>query len=147
MTTLADRLRSRMRWRGIRSQSQLARLSGVSQSSIHYILALGDGYDATRDTVRRLAAALGTTPAWLGGDDNTPPKLHDPGIAYAPDGYDAELQALMARLPTSARRKVVDIVRLIVEGGSPDKDQEDKQAHPGNSPTSPAPPAASRPSP
>ena len=127
--TLADRLRSRMRWRGIRSQSQLARLSGVSQSSIHYILALGDDYDAKRDTLRRLAAALGTTPAWLGGDlDAPPPKLHEPGTTYAPDGYDADLQTLMAQLPSSARRKVVDIVRLIVEGYPSVEDQENDKA-------------------
>ncbi len=108
-----------MRWRGIRSQTQLARLSGVSQSSIHHILTRGDGYAAKRETLRRLAAALGTTPAWLDGDTGEPPALREPHPAYAADGYDAELQALMARLPGPARRKIVDIVRLIAENATP----------------------------
>lgn len=104
-----------MLWRGIRSQTQLARLSGVSQSSIHHILTLGDAYAVKRETLRRLAAALGTSPAWLGGEIDDLPTLREPGAPYAVDGYDAEMQALMARLPGPARRKIVDIVRLIAE--------------------------------
>ena len=117
--TLADRLHLRMRWRGIRSQTQLARLSGVSQSCIHHILTRGDTYAAKRETLRRLAAALGTTPAWLNGDADIAPALHEPGAHYAADGYDAEVLALMAQLPSATRRKVVDIVRLIAEASEP----------------------------
>jgi transcriptional regulator with XRE-family HTH domain len=113
--TLANRLRTRMFWRGIRSQTQLARLSGVSQSSIHHILTLGDAYAVQRETLRRLAAALGTSPAWLSGEADGLPSLQEPGVPYATDGYDAEMQALMARLSSPARRKIVDIVRLIAE--------------------------------
>jgi len=112
--TLANRLRAQMRWRGIKSQNQLARMSGVPQSSIHRILALGDAYSPTRLTVQRLARALGTTPAWLDeGNDATRPAA--PCGAAAPDGYDAELHALMARLPDDARRKIVAVVRLLAD--------------------------------
>jgi len=113
--TLANRLRAQMRWRGIKSQNQLARMSGVPQSSIHRILALGDAYSPTRLTVQRLAGALGTTPAWL---DHGNPDDRSPGPcgAAAPEGYDAELHALMARLPDDARRKIVALVRLVADG-------------------------------
>lgn len=125
--TLANRLRTRMLWRGIRSQTQLARLSGVSQSSIHHILTRGDAYAVTRETLRRLATALGTSPAWLGGEVDELPAMQEPSAPYAPDGYDAEMQALMARLPGSARRKIVDIVRLIAENRPAADDQESEE--------------------
>ncbi|CRD95554.1 DNA-binding protein [Bordetella pertussis] len=54
-----------MRWRGISSQNQLARISGVPQSTIHRILARGDAYAPTRATLERLARALHTTVPWL----------------------------------------------------------------------------------
>lgn len=59
-----QRLTSMMRRRGIRSQSQLARLCGVSQSSIHRMLYL-DGYAPKLATLKRIAAALDTSVAWL----------------------------------------------------------------------------------
>jgi hypothetical protein len=40
--SLSQRLRTLMRWRGIHSQNQLARLSGVPQSCIHRILTRED---------------------------------------------------------------------------------------------------------
>jgi len=125
--TLANRLRTRMLWRGIRSQTQLARLSGVSQSSIHHILALGDAYAVKRETLRRLAAALGTSPAWLGGETDELPAMQEPGAPYAADGYDAEMRALMARLPGPTRRKIVDIVRLIAENNPAAGDRESEK--------------------
>jgi transcriptional regulator with XRE-family HTH domain len=109
-----------MRWCGIRSQNQLARLSGVSQSAIHHILSRGDDYAATRQTLRRLARALGTTPAWLDGETTgAVPLLGEPSPGqpgHIPDGCDAEVQSLMAALPTPTRRKIVDFVRLIAQG-------------------------------
>jgi hypothetical protein len=57
--TLAARLLSAMRRRGIRSQSQLARLSGVSQPSVHRILADPHGYAPGRRVIARLGPSIG----------------------------------------------------------------------------------------
>ena len=119
--TLAHRLRAQMRWRGIKSQNQLARISGVPQSSIHRILARGDAYSPARSTLQRLAVALNTSVPWL--TDGVEPLARPSGAqarqplpAAEPDGYAAELQALMDRLPTDARKKIVAIARLIADG-------------------------------
>src|SRR3546814_770238 len=111
--TLAQRLRARMQWQGINSQNQLARISGVPQSSIHRILTRTDTYAPARSTLQRLAAALDTTVPWLtdGVDGATPSSGRPPGAAglhaAAPDGYSAELHALMKKLPADARKKIV----------------------------------------
>lgn len=63
--SLAKRLRALMRWRGIHSQNQLARISSVPQSCIHRILTRADGYSPSRATLIRLAAALDTSVPWL----------------------------------------------------------------------------------
>ena len=63
--TLALRLHALMRRRGIKSQSQLARLAGVSQSSIHRILLAAPGYVPTRRILMRLAQTLDTSLSWL----------------------------------------------------------------------------------
>ncbi|KRA03338.1 MAG: helix-turn-helix domain-containing protein [Achromobacter sp.] len=63
--SLSQRLRALMRWRGIHSQNQLARLSGVPQSCIHRILTREDRYSPARNTLVRLARALGTSVPWL----------------------------------------------------------------------------------
>ncbi|MBO9357111.1 helix-turn-helix domain-containing protein [Bordetella petrii] len=121
--TLAERLRTQMQWRGIKSQNQLARISGVPQSSIHRILTRNDAYAPARGTLQRLAAALDTTVPWLadGIDAAAPSASPAPGMAGpaagAPDGYSAELHALMGKLPVEARKKIVAVVRLIVDGG------------------------------
>ena len=126
--TLAHRLRAQMRWRGIKSQNQLARISGVPQSSIHRILTRGDAYSPGRRTLQRLAQALDTSVRWLTDGIDTPQQPpgagpppaaapHQPGAqASAADGYVAEMQVLMARLPTDARKKIVAIARLIAHG-------------------------------
>ncbi|WYX32899.1 helix-turn-helix transcriptional regulator [Achromobacter denitrificans] len=54
-----------MRWRGIKSQNQLARISGVPQSCIHRILTREDCYSPSRITLQRLARALDTSVPWL----------------------------------------------------------------------------------
>src|SRR3546814_14234951 len=78
--TLAHRLRARMQWRGINSQNQLARISGVPQSSIHRILTRDDTYSPARSTLQRLAAALDTTVPWLtDGIDGTAPARSSSG--------------------------------------------------------------------
>jgi hypothetical protein len=63
--SLANRLRALMRWRGIHSQNQLARISSVPQSCIHRILTRADGYSPSRATLIRLATALDTSVPWL----------------------------------------------------------------------------------
>ncbi|MFJ0748414.1 helix-turn-helix transcriptional regulator, partial [Bordetella bronchiseptica] len=98
----ADRLRALMRWRGISSQNQLARISGVPQSTIHRILARGDAYAPTRATLERLARALHTTVPWLSDGMLGTSAAPAPAPA-APDGSLAELQSLWARLPRPAR--------------------------------------------
>jgi transcriptional regulator with XRE-family HTH domain len=122
--TMADRLRTLMRWRGIRSQRQLARLSGVPQTSIHRILTRDLGYMPAFNTLTRLARALDTTVLWLSDGDqsphaNEPPQLREPGAAqhYHPEcgGDAAELHMLMARLSEAERRHVVALVRMLAE--------------------------------
>ena len=129
--TLANRLRTLMRWRGIKSQSQLARISGVPQSSVHRILTRGEGYSPSRPTVARLAKALHTSVTWLTDGVDAPAHTHGavltlrdasppPGFYSSPetltDAYSAELHVLMQRLPEASRKKIVALVRLIVEG-------------------------------
>lgn len=151
--SLADRLRKQMRWRGIHSQSQLARISGVPQASIHRIL-MRSGYAPRTDTLKRLAAALDTTTAWLAEGlvgTLTPADLpHDPSPAEAAeaDGYQRELLALTAPLDLAAKRRVVSVVRMLVHGVStPPADQGDAEAgaepltHAAAPPRAPAGPA------
>jgi transcriptional regulator with XRE-family HTH domain len=126
--TMADRLQTQMRWRGIRGQRQLARLSGVPQTSIHRILSRADGYMPALDTLARLARALGTTVSWLADGEQAvagkarvaePPQLREPctGQHYHPEcgGDAAELHMLMARLSEAERRHIVALVRLLAE--------------------------------
>lgn len=125
---MADRLRTLMRWRGIRSQRQLARLSGVPQTSIHRILTRDTGYMPALGTLARLARALDTTMVWLSEGDQAPlalapaadrPRLRDgAGMHhYHPEcgGDAAELHMLMARLSETERRHVVALVRLLAD--------------------------------
>ncbi|SAI66411.1 DNA-binding protein [Bordetella ansorpii] len=114
--SLAYRLRAQMRWRGIKSQTQLARISGVGQPTIHRILKCDDSYMPARITIQRLAKALEITPAWLEGNIGLgPPHTSRPPT----DGYDDEIKVLMARLPTDARKKIVAVVRLIAQEQAP----------------------------
>ncbi|CAM3869072.1 helix-turn-helix transcriptional regulator [Bordetella bronchialis] len=125
---MADRLRTLMRWRGIRSQRQLARLSGVPQTSIHRILTRDLGYMPALSTLARLARALDTTTAWLcDGDESLQPaarggtvqQVREPGAAhhYHPEcgGDAAELHMLMARLSEAERRHIVALVRMLAD--------------------------------
>ena len=115
--SLALRLRALMRRRGIKSQNQLARLSGVPQSCIHRILTREDRYSPTRGTLLRLAQALGTHVPWLtdgmanpanGAVAPSPPEA-------APNGYCTEICALLQRQPETTQRKVLKVVRLMIE--------------------------------
>lgn len=75
--SLAKRLRALMRWRGIQSQNQLARISGVPQSCIHRILTRTDGYSPSRRTLLRLANALQTSVPWLSDGVISATQPHD----------------------------------------------------------------------
>ncbi|KRC71751.1 hypothetical protein D3C87_156170 [compost metagenome] len=119
--SLAQRLRTLMRWRGIRSQNQLARISGVPQSCIHRILTRQeDRYSPARGTLVRLAHALDTSVPWL--TDGVVPasgparahRVHDDPDSNG-DGYCTEICTLLRQLPDSTKRKVLTVVRLIVE--------------------------------
>jgi transcriptional regulator with XRE-family HTH domain len=128
--TIANRLRTLMRWRGIRSQNQLARISGVPQSTIHRILTHGDTYAPVRGTLVKLASALDTTVPWLtdGVEIVRPPpapQLRDAAaqMAEAADARQTqvtELQMLFERLSATERRKVIAVVRLIAERSNGD---------------------------
>lgn len=131
--TIANRLSSLMRWRGIRSQNQLARISGAAQSSISRIFTRRDHYAPTRETLVRLARALNTTPQWLSDGDycsapgcrhaqasgNSLTPASGSSEPAAQDGDMHELQSLMARLSTAERRVVLAMVRLAVRTPRP----------------------------
>lgn len=61
--TIADRLDHLMKLRGVRSQSELARRSGVPQATISRTLKGGSVPEL--DTVKKLAEALSSTSSWL----------------------------------------------------------------------------------
>lgn len=65
MSTLSDRLDDLMRHHGIRGQSQLARETGVGQSTINRMLKRGDAYSPSWDTLRRLANYFNVSIEWL----------------------------------------------------------------------------------
>ena len=119
--SLSERLRTLMRWRGIHSQNQLARLSGVPQSCIHRILTRReDRYSPSRATLVRLARALDTSVPWL--TDGVVPAA-DPASGRAPpqqdaaagDGYCAEICARLGRQPDSVKKLVLALVRQLSE--------------------------------
>lgn len=132
--SLAQRLRALMRWRGIHSQNQLARISRVPQSCIHRILTREDRYSPSRGTLLRLATALETSVPWLtdGVLSGTEPGPHGPpaseGAAQQPalpaagpaiDGYCAEICALLRQQPDSTKKTVLSMVRLLAEKAMP----------------------------
>ena len=112
-----------MRWRGIKSQNQLARISGVPQSCIHRILNRGDHYWPDRRTVLRLAEALDTSAVWLTDGVAPPP---DPVIARPrrmccktrPSRATAmhrDLRAV-AQPPRRHQKQVLTVVRILLDG-------------------------------
>lgn len=120
--SLALRLRALMRRRGIKSQNQLARLSGVPQSCIHRILTREERYSPTRGTLLRLAQALDTQVPWLTDGVASPvvpgatPAAPDvaAGVALT-DGCCSEICALLRRQPETTQRKILKVVRLMLE--------------------------------
>ncbi|CAB3689009.1 helix-turn-helix domain-containing protein [Achromobacter pulmonis] len=114
--SLALRLRTLMRWRGIKSQNQLARISGVPQSCIHRILTREERYAPTRATLQRLARALDTQVPWLADGmvaqaaDASPPHQDEQSDAYC-----AEICALLRHQPEATRKRVLQVVRLVLD--------------------------------
>jgi transcriptional regulator with XRE-family HTH domain len=107
-----------MRWRGIRSQRQLARLSGVPQTSIHRILSRSDSYMPALGTLSRLARALDSTVPWLSEGMESMRQattLCEPSarMSYQACGDAAELHMLMVELSPAERRAIVTLVRLM----------------------------------
>lgn len=122
--SLAQRLHTLMRWRGIKSQNQLARISGVPQSSIHRILTRQDRYSPSRATLLRLACALDTSVPWL--TDGVAPGAGGPppggaGQPHEADGYCAEILALLRPQPERTKKAALLAVRVIVTGAVPGK--------------------------
>jgi transcriptional regulator with XRE-family HTH domain len=124
--TIAKRMVLLMRWRGIKSQSQLARISGVAQSSINRIFTQGDQFAPQRTTLLRLARALHTTPHWLTDGIETrrtsgaSPADHaafpwlnsttkDPAT-----GTLVEIHTLIEQLTDPERRTLLALIRLLV---------------------------------
>lgn len=112
---MANRIRSLMRWRGIRSQRQLARLSGVPQSAIARVLARCGDYHPQRKTIVKLAAALDTHPTWLtdGRDDTPAPST----AVLAPE--QAELLHWVSYLAPEDHGAVLTLVRRLARKAPP----------------------------
>jgi DNA-binding Xre family transcriptional regulator len=115
--TIADRLSHLMRRRGIKSQSRLARLCGVSQSCIHKILSRGDDYAVQCRTVTKLARGLHTSVSWLvDGDEGLEQRLprESPATRSYDDLDNVEIQALLEKLPPSVRKSVLVLLQHLV---------------------------------
>lgn len=114
--SLALRLRTLMRWRGIKSQNQLARISGVPQSCIHRILTREERYAPTRATLQRLARALDTQVPWLAdGMVAQAAGACLPRQDEQSDAYCAEICALLRHQPEATRKRVLQVVRLVLD--------------------------------
>jgi|GEM_PF-1251655 len=114
--TLAARLLSAMRRRGIRSQSQLARLSGVSQPSVHRILADPHGYVPGRRVLARLAQALDMSEAWLLDGNASHGAVGHSAVDNAAFPHDtATLSRLCDQLSPAQRALLLDMARMLCE--------------------------------
>ena len=84
--TVGSRVQERMDKMGL-SQAELARRVKVSQPTIN---ALVHGNNATSKHLHRIAAELGTSPAWLAGetDDDAPVSLPPSAIEALTEQYD-----------------------------------------------------------
>lgn len=114
MNSISDRLDSLMRSRGIRGQSQLARETGVGQSTINRILKSGDSYSPSWETLRRLAAFFHVTEAWLAEGRGDPQgrvtlQLHDVGPDC--DEMLSTVVWLFRRLRPEMRQTVLALLR------------------------------------
>ena len=107
--SIATRLDRLMKAKKVRSQSSLARLSGVPQPTINRILK-GQTDTPEFGTVKKLAAALGVQSTWLAEGPGDDPPVSATG-AEVPDAqvYDSALGS--AELLKSASQAINDRVR------------------------------------
>jgi len=115
---MSDRIDALMRQRNIRSQSELARVADVPQSTVNRILTRGDTYSPAWATVKKLANALGVSAVWLTEGDSTAAaaeRLAAPVDAPL-DGWQLEALRILANLNDVDRRKVMGVLRLLAQG-------------------------------
>jgi transcriptional regulator with XRE-family HTH domain len=112
--SMSDRLDAVMRQRNIRSQSELARVADVPQSTVNRILTRGTTYTPAWPTVKKLADALGVSAVWLTDGDDAVEAASAPAPVDAPlDGWQLEALRILASLDDVDRRKVMGVLRLL----------------------------------
>jgi transcriptional regulator with XRE-family HTH domain len=121
-TSMADRLDDVMRQRNIRSQSELARVADVPQSTVNRILTRGTSYMPAWATVKKLADALGVSALWLTDGDEAVEAASTAAPVDAPlDGWQLEALRILASLDEVDRRKVMGVLRLLERPVDSDK--------------------------
>lgn len=115
--SMSDRLATVMRQRNIRSQSELARVADVPQSTVNRILTRGESYSPAWGTVKKLADALGVSAVWLTEGDSTVAAAKQAAAPVdAPlDGWQLEALRILASLDEVDRRKVMGVLRLLAQ--------------------------------
>lgn len=116
--SMSDRLAAVMRQRNIRSQSELARVADVPQSTVNRILTRGASYSPAWGTVKKLADALGVSAVWLTeGDSPVAAAEQAAAPVDAPlDGWQLEALRILTSLDDVDRRKVMGVLRLLAQG-------------------------------
>lgn len=98
--TLGDRIASLLRERKI-SQSELARMVGVKQQTISYIIRGSDQPASASRYSTKIAMALGVNPAWLQTGEGSPA---DPTVPVKVDGKTVKvLQVPLLEKPEAVR--------------------------------------------
>lgn len=115
--SLSDRLDAVMRQRNIRSQSELARVADVPQSTVNRILTRGASYAPAWATVKKLADALGVSAMWLTEGTDAPAATAVPVDAPL-DGWQLEALRILSTLDEVDRRKVMAMLRLLERPGA-----------------------------
>lgn len=98
-TTLGERLTLMLGRRGM-SQGELARVAGMKQQSVNYLINPRKGGDAKSEKVVELAQALGADPVWLA------------------TGHGSPLRGAGSRVPLIPMSKVAEFLSLV---GNPTK--------------------------
>lgn len=100
---IAERIDALMQKRNLKiSQSALARLSGVPQSTVNRILKGGTVPELA--TVRKLAAALNVSALWLVGESDD----MNEGVQRASEGWPFRLDKARIDALTSAEKEILD---------------------------------------
>ncbi|WP_222863971.1 helix-turn-helix domain-containing protein [Pigmentiphaga aceris] len=116
---MSARIDAVMRQRNIRSQSELARVADVPQSTVNRILTRGDSYCPAWGTVKKLADALGVSAVWLtDGDASANPTAPAMPTDAPLDGWQLEALRILGGLDDVDRRKVMGVLRLLERPGN-----------------------------